>query len=295
MHSITPKAGLLAMIASFLTRTPLRIHTFTGQVWATSSGSRRLILKYLDRLITYLATIVIVDSPSQQRFLLDEKVLTKNKSIVFGFGSVSGVDLNRFKPNKRIFFEVRHELMIPDDAFVFTFLGRLTKDKGILDLAHAFSIIEDKKAFLLIVGPDEGEFVSEIKKINADKLDRIRFIGFTKAPERPLAASNVLCLPSHREGFGSVIIEAAAMRVPSIASNIYGISDAIVNNETGILHKAHDVEAIRDAMTMFLNDIQLSIKYGKAAKSRAIKFFDSKIISRHWLNFYLDRVVKPIK
>jgi glycosyltransferase involved in cell wall biosynthesis len=182
--------------------------------------------------------------------------------------------------------------MIPDDAFVYIFLGRLNKGKGILDLAHAFSMIEHKKAFLLVVGPDEGEFVSDIKKINADKLDRIRFIGFTRVPERYLAASNVLCLPSYREGFGSVIIEAAAMRVPAIASNIYGISDAIVNNETGLLHEVHDVDAIRDAMTMFLNDIQLSIKYGEAAKSRAIKFFDSKIISSHWLIFYLDRVVQ---
>jgi glycosyltransferase involved in cell wall biosynthesis len=258
----------------------------------TKYGFIRLILKSFDWLIAQLATFNIVDSPSQQRFLIDEKVLTEDKSIVFSFGSVSGVDLNRFRPSKRIFSEVRYELMIPDDAFVYIFLGRLNKGKGILDLAHAFSMIEHKKAFLLVVGPDEGEFVSDIKKINADKLDRIRFIGFTRVPERYLAASNVLCLPSYREGFGSVIIEAAAMRVPAIASNIYGISDAIVNNETGLLHEVHDVDAIRDAMTMFLNDIQLSIKYGEAAKSRAIKFFDSKIISRHWLNFYLDRVVQ---
>jgi glycosyltransferase involved in cell wall biosynthesis len=292
VHSITPKAGLLAMVASFLTRIPVRVHTFTGQVWAIDSGSKRWILKYLDRLVAYLATNVIVDSPSQQKFLLDEKVLTRDKSIVFGSGSVSGVDLTRFRQSKQLFSVVRRELMIPQDAFVFTFLGRLNKDKGILDLAHAFSFIEHKNAFLLLVGPDEGVFVNEIKNINEDKLDKIRFVGLTSEPERYLAASNALCLPSHREGFGSVIIEAAAMRVPAIASNIYGISDAIVNNETGILHKAHDVEAIRDAMTMFLSDIQLSIKYGEAAKSRAIKFFDSKIVSRHWLNFYLDRFVQ---
>ena len=291
VHSITPKAGLLAMMASFVARVPLRIHTFTGQVWATKHGLKRLMLKSFDWLIARLATFNIVDSPSQQQFLEDEKVLGKATSIVFGLGSVSGVDLKRFKPSKKIFNDVRQELLIPQDALVFIYLGRLNKDKGVLDLAQAFSRIKDSKAYLLIVGPDEGGFVDEIKKINAHKLEQIKFIGFTKIPEQYLAASNALCLPSYREGFGSVIIEAAAMGVPAIASNIYGISDAIVNNQTGLLHEPRNVKAITDAMILFLNDEQLSVQYGEAAKSRAVKSFDSKTISTYWLNFYLDHVV----
>ncbi len=291
VHSITPKAGLLGMLAAFIARVHCRVHTFTGQVWVTQSGLKRLMLKFFDWLIARLATFNIVDSPSQQQFLIDEKVLTKQNSVVFGLGSVSGVDLKRFKSSKEVFNELRHTLGISEGAFVFTYLGRLNKDKGLLDLAKAFAQINDNNAYLLIVGPDEGGFVDEIKKINAHKLEQIRFVGFTSVPEQYLAASNALCLPSYREGFGSVIIEAAAMGVPAIASDIYGISDAIVNNETGLLHEPQNVNAIFDAMTMFLNNKQLSVKYGEAARSRVIESFDSKTISNYWLNFYLDHVV----
>jgi glycosyltransferase involved in cell wall biosynthesis len=286
VHSITPKAGLLAMLAASIARVPFRVHTFTGQVWATKDGLTRLMLKSFDRLIARLATFNIVDSPSQQQFLIDEKVLCKSNSVVFGLGSVSGVDLKRFKPSKKIFNDVRQELLIPQDAFVFTYLGRLNKDKGVLDLAQAFSKIKDSNAYLLIVGPDEGGFVDEIKKINAHKLEQIRFVGFTKVPEQYLAASNALCLPSYREGFGSVIIEAAAIGVPAIASNIYGISDALVNNETGLLHIAADINSILDCLSTFLNDPKLVKKYGDTSKLRAVKDFDANLITAHWVDFY---------
>ena len=286
VHSITPKAGLLAMLAAFIARVPFRAHTFTGQVWATKLGLKRLMLKSFDRLIARLATFNIVDSPSQQQFLIDEKVLCKQNSVVFGLGSVSGVDLQRFKANKAAFNELRDALVIPEDAFVFTYLGRLNKDKGVLDLAQAFSRIKDSNTYLLIVGPDEAGFVDEIKKINAHKLEQIRFVGFTKVPEQYLAASNALCLPSYREGFGSVIIEAAAMGVPAIASNIYGISDALVRNETGLLHIPADVSSIFYCLNTFLNDPKLVKKYGDAAKLRAVRDFDANLITAHWVDFY---------
>lgn len=290
VHSITPKAGLLAMLAAFFARVPFRVHTFTGQVWATKVGLKRLMLKSFDRLIAVLTTFNIVDSPSQRQFLIDEKVLCKKNSIVFGLGSVSGVDLKRFKSSKAAFDECRHTLEISEGAFVFTYLGRLNKDKGVLDLANAFSLIENKKAYLLIVGPDEGGFVDEIKKINAHKLEQIRFVGFTSVPEQYLAASNALCLPSYREGFGSVIIEAAAMGLPAIASNIYGISDAVVNNQTGLLHTPADVSSILFCLNTFLNDSRLVKKYGDAAKLRAINEFDAHLITKYWCQFYLEKM-----
>ncbi len=290
VHSITPKAGLLAMLAAFIARVPFRVHTFTGQVWVTSHGLKRLMLKSFDRLIARLATFNIVDSPSQQQFLIDEKVLSKKNSVVFGLGSVSGVDLKRFKASKAAFNELRHALGISEGAFVFTYLGRLNKDKGVLDLAQAFSKIKDSNAYLLIVGPDEGGFVDEIKKINVHKLAQIRFVGFTNVPEQYLAASNALCLPSYREGFGSVIIEAAAIGVPAIASNIYGISDAVVNNETGLLHMSADINSILDCLNNFLNDQKLVKKYGDAAKFRAVKDFDANLITAHWCQFYLEHL-----
>ncbi len=288
VHSITPKAGLLAMLAASIAFIPIRVHTFTGQVWAIQRGFKRFFLKSFDRLIANLAFFNIVDSLSQQKFLINENVLTKKKSVVFGLGSVSGVDLRRFKPTKQTFTEVRESLLIPHDAFVFIYLGRLNKDKGILDLANAFSAIENKNAYLLFVGADEGGFADEIKRINVRKLDSIKFLGFTREPERYLAASNVLCLPSYREGFGSVIIEAAAVGIPAIASDIYGISDAVINKHTGILHTPRDVSSILDAMQFFIKNSELVKKYGDAAMERAKVEFDAKVMSKYWLDFYLQ-------
>ena len=286
VHSITPKAGLLTMLAGFFSFIPLRVHTFTGQVWVTKEGLKRFFLKGFDGLIARLATFNIVDSPSQRDFLIQEKVLSENDSIVFGLGSVSGVDLQRFKANKKNFLEVRRELQIPDDAFVFIYLGRLNRDKGVLDLAKAFAKIKYNDAYLLIVGPDEGAFVEQIKSFTKGLVSYVRFVEFTQTPSRYLAAANVLCLPSYREGFGSVIIEAAAMGLPAIASDIYGISDAVVNHQTGMLHNAGDVEAIYRSMNYFLNhpaDVQA---YGFAARARAAKDFDADVLSAYWLDFY---------
>lgn len=290
IHSITPKAGLLAMLAARICFIPMRVHTFTGQVWATETGLKRSFLKFIDKLIGEMTTYNLVDSPSQRDFLVRQKVLSEQKSIVFGSGSVSGVDLKRFMPNEHMRVKVRLGLGIPKEAFVFIYLGRLNQDKGILDLACAFANIQNSKAFLLIVGPDEGGFVNEIKKINVHKLNQIKFVDFTKVPEQYLAASNVLCLPSYREGFGNVVIEAAAMGVPAIASNIYGISDAVVDKQTGLLHTAADVSSLLFCFITFLNDPELVKKYGDAAKLRVVRDFNAKLITADWCQFYHEHL-----
>ena len=286
VHSITPKAGLLAMFAAKLSFVPIRIHSFTGQVWASKIGLKRQFLKFIDRILAKLTTHNLIDSKSQRNFLVQQKILDEKKSIVFGSGSVSGVDFNRFKFNKQTFTKVRKEMSIPYDAFVFMYLGRLNIDKGILDLAKAFSKIHDKKVFWLLVGSDEGHFLEKIKEINSHKFEQIRFINFSTSPENYLSASNVLCLPSYREGFGNVIIEAAAIGIPAIASDIYGIRDAIINMQTGILHRPKDVNAILESMQFFINKPELVKKFGEAAKKRAKAEFDKNMLSKYWLDFY---------
>lgn len=288
VHSITPKAGLLAMLASFLTFVPFRIHTFTGQVWASKSGFFRQFLKLIDVLISHLSSVNIIDSHSQKIFLLNEGVIKDSKSIVFGYGSVSGVNLRKFRKSFSNFRNVRQKLNIPLEAFVFIYLGRLCTDKGVLDLAQAFSQISDSNAYLIYVGKDEEGLTQKIKFINKDKLEMIRFAEFTNSPQAYLSASNVLCLPSYREGFGTVIIEAAAMGVPAIASNIYGISDAIISNRTGILHKQKNIQSILNCLNVFLSEPLKSKRLGINARKRVIKYFDADLISYYWLNFYLE-------
>jgi len=287
VHSITPKAGLLAMIASFLTFTPVRVHCFTGQVWSTKSGLSRLFLKLIDKIIGNLSTQNIVDSKSQYDFLVKENVLNKDKALVFGSGSVSGVDLLKFKPNTKVKSSLRKKLKISPSSFVFVFLGRLNSDKGIHDLINAFILTDLKSAYLLLVGPDEENISSKFKGNQSN----IIFSGLISSPQDFLAVSDVLCLPSYREGFGNVVIEAAATGVPSIVSNIYGLSDAIVLNKTGLAHEPHDVQEITKLMKSLFNNRKLVMDLGKAAKKRAISEFDSKILVKHWKIFYNHNLI----
>ena len=286
VHSITPKAGLLAMIASFLTFIPVRIHCFTGQVWATKSGLSRLFLKLIDKVIGILSTQNIIDSKSQYNFLVKHNVLNKDKSLVFGSGSVSGVDLLKFKPNTKVKLSLRKKLKISPASFIFVFIGRLNYEKGIYDLIDSFILADLKSAYLLIIGPDEENISSKFK----GKQSNIIFSDITSSPQDFLAISNVLCLPSYREGFGNIVIEAAATGLPSIVSNIYGLSDSIVQNKTGLTHEPKDVEEITRLMIALFNDRKLVAELGEAAKKRATSEFDSKILVKHWKDFYSHKL-----
>lgn len=290
VHSVTPKAGLLAMLAAWVNKVPLRVHTFTGQVWANKLGFKRCCLKKLDCLIAFLTTHNIVDSPSQRQFLVDEQVIKVEKSIVFGEGSISGVDLKKFIPNLHVKNNIREQLNIEQDAFLFLFLGRLTRDKGVFDLAQAFTNLQSDGAYLLFVGPDEQDMQTEIESITTSKSSFIRFVAYTSKPEEFMAAADVLCLPSYREGFGSVIIEAAAVGIPAIASRIYGITDAVVDGGTGLLHEPHDVLAIQSCMTEMINNQDMRLQLGEKARLRACKDFDSNLITAEWVKFYHERL-----
>lgn len=286
IHSITPKAGLLAMLAAKLCDIPLRVHTFTGQVWATNHGLKGFTLKKIDTFFASLATHLIVDSPSQLDFLLKEKVVSKEKTYVFGKGSVSGVNLTKFRPDSEFKSKTRSDLNIPSEAIVFLFLGRLTIDKGVLDLANAFNMLSNNSTYLLFVGPDEQGVTDTLKEILAQKSNFIRFINYTNIPEKYMNTADVLTLPSYREGFGSVVIEAAAVGIPTIASRIYGITDAIVDNQTGLLHECKNTSQISEKMQLLADNSAMRLMLGHKARLRAIKDFDANFISEKWLAFY---------
>ena len=289
VHSITPKAGLLAMLAAALARVPLRLHSFTGQVWVTRTGPMRSLLKSADRLIARFATQVLADSASQREFLIAQGIVTATKSAVLAHGSICGVDTARFRPDAAARERVRHRHGIPPDAIVFLYLGRINRDKGVLDLAQAFGEIGARhpNAHLLLVGPDEGNLGADINRAAAACLDRLHRAGLTDRPQDYFAASNVFCLPSYREGFGTTIIEAAAAGVPAIGSRIYGVTDAIVEGETGLLFEAGNLQQLVQSMRTLAGDASLRSRMGENARARVARDFSSAVVTAALLEYYV--------
>jgi glycosyltransferase involved in cell wall biosynthesis len=274
IHSITPKGGLLAALAGSVARVPVRMHTFTGQVWATRTGAARLVLKLADRLIAALSTTVLVDGPAQKAFLLRQGVLRPGQGIVLADGSVSGVDLDRFRPDPWARLQVRAELNIPEDSPLILFVGRLSPDKGVLDLARAFAMIGPANApHLVMVGPDEASLRPRMMALCAGLEDRVRFVDFTDRPEAYMAAADLLCLPSYREGFSNVIIQAAACGVPAVGSDIYGISDAVEDGKTGLLYPPGQVRGLADSLMRLIGDSGLRAAMASAGMARARRLF----------------------
>jgi glycosyltransferase involved in cell wall biosynthesis len=288
VHSMTPKAGLLAMLAARLAGIPVRVHTFTGQVWATRSGLSRAVFKAIDRVVAGCATLALADSRSQREFLIREEIVRPSKLMVLGNGSVSGVDAARFRPDPALRQRWRERLGIPAADSVMLFVGRLHRDKGVLDLARAFGLVAGERpdVRLLIVGPDEQHLRPAIEGICGSHRGRLHFLDFTSAPEAVMAASDVLCLPSYREGFGSVIIEAAAAGVPAVASRIYGIVDAIEEGRTGLLHEPGDVDGLAARLLRIVADPALRTSLGNAARVRAVRDFSQRSLTSAILDVY---------
>lgn len=270
VHSVTPKAGFLGMAAAWLVRVPVRVHMFTGQVWATKTGVFRVVLKAADRLIACFATHNLVDSCSQRDFLLKEGVIDVDRSEVLADGSICGVDLQRFRPDAAARQFIREKYGIPEYAVLLIFLGRLNKDKGIVDLAVSFANLAPQlpNLWMMLVGPDEEDMQTKVESICVGCLERVVNVGYTDKPECFVAAADIFCLPSYREGFGLSVIEAAACGVPAVASRIYGLTDAVEDGVTGVLHSSADVEDLSTCIKRLGSDITLRQSMGRAARMR---------------------------
>ncbi len=288
VHSIMPKTGLLAMLAAMLAGVPVRMHTFTGQVWANKRGWKRAALRMFDRLIVAFSTHVLVDSPSQRDFLASEGVLKPGKGIVIGHGSICGVDAHQFHPDAQVRGAARTELDINAERTVILFLGRLNRDKGMLDLAAAFADIAARRSnvVLVLVGAEEDVPFVRIQEICEKYRDRLRRVDFTPDPQRYMAAADIFCLPSYREGFGQVIIEAAASGVPTVASRIYGITDAVEDGKTGLMFAAGDIAALTKNLLVLIDDEALRHNMGEAARLRALDMFANGKITGELVELY---------
>lgn len=280
--SFTPKIGFMVALSSFIARTPKRIHWFTGQIWYNKKGFEKIFYKFIDKLIFSLSSYVLVDSFSQKKFLIKEKIILKNKSFVLHKGSVGGVNIKKFKFNKKKRIELRKKFFISKKTFVFLFLGRINKDKGIVELIKAFKKIDKKYNILLIfVGPIEDKKLLYLLEENK----KILYFKFTTKPEEWFSMADILCLPSYREGFGTTIIEAASCGIPTLCSNIYGLHDAIIENKTGFFHKVGNIKDIKKKMLYAINNKRLVKSYGIIARKRVLEDFNQNLLAKKLLRF----------
>ena len=291
VHSVTPKAGLLTSIAAFFARVPVRTHIYTGQVWANKSGVLRFILKFMDRLIALFDNHLLVDGEGQRQFLIKNRVLKENNSRVLGFGSICGVNLERFNPSDAMRNEKRIELGISDDKIVFVFMGRLNRDKGLNELLAAFNMLATERddVYLLLFGSDEENISNTFQNYSSIK-DQVNFqyYGPTREPFNMLQAGDVFVLPTYREGFGSSVIEASALELPVICSDAYGVMDAMIDDVTGLRCKVGDVDSLYNSMLKLSNDRELQSFLGRNGRERVVREFDGKKVTRNWIDFYRE-------
>lgn len=293
VHSVTPKAGLLTSIAAFFARVPVRIHIYTGQVWANKTGFMRFLLKMMDRLISLFDNHILVDGEGQRQFLINNMVISEENSKVLGSGSICGVNLDRFTPSAEVRRDKRIELEIDNSKTVFVFMGRLNRDKGVYELLSAFDRIAQEKenVYLLLLGHDEENISATFQKYSGIKPgENFCYYGATPEPHKMLQAGDIFVLPTYREGFGSSVIEASALGLPVICSDAYGVMDAMIDDVTGLRCRIADVESLYNAMVKLASDKIIQAKLGQNGRERVVNEFSGADVTKHWLQFYSDVV-----
>lgn len=290
VHSMTPKAGLLSMMAARITRVPVRVHTFTGLVFPTATGLKQKILIFTDRLTCACATHIVPEGEGVRNDLINYRI-TKKPLKVLGYGNVRGIDLDHYN-SALSEVQVEASKIRKSGIFTFIFIGRLVRDKGINELINAFSRLNTQYPHtrLLLVGtyeenldPLEPETLAEIKRNPA-----IEAVGRQNDVRPWLAASDVFVFPSYREGFPNVVIEAGAMGLPSIVTDINGSREIIRDSENGIIIPSHSADALYQTMVTMFNDSKTRHSMSANARPLIASRYEQSYVRRCLKDFYIQ-------
>ncbi len=293
VHTHTPKAGIVGMLAAKLAGVPVRMHTVAGLPLLEAKSFKRKILNFVEKLTYASATRVYPNSYGLEKIILDLKFLPKNKCQVIANGSSNGIDTSHFNPN--LFSEadkqaLRKELGINKDDFVYIFVGRLVGDKGINELVTAFINLNKTKENikLLLVGPFEEELDplnnETLKEIKSNK--NIISVGFKQDVRPYFAISDILTFPSYREGLPNVVLQAGAMGLPSIVTDINGSNEIITDGKNGLIIPVKDVNALKNAMERLITNQKLRQNLASQARPLIQNRFDQKLVWQAILNEY---------
>jgi glycosyltransferase involved in cell wall biosynthesis len=285
----TPNASLYAAIASKMAKIPVRLYCQWGMVFVGFEGFKRKIFKTIEKLVCRLATHIQPDSKSNLDFSIAEGLYPAEKGAVVWNGSACGINLSKFDVSKKDVYrtQMREELNIKPDDFVFGFVGRITRDKGVNELLAAFKELYSAhpNAKLIMVGVPEN-----VQTLNQDLYDwaqessAVIFTGRSNVVEQHLSAMDTYILPSYREGFGMGVIEAEAMGVPVIVTDIPGPIDAMINEKTGLTVPKKDAVALENAMQELLNNKELTLAYGQNGIIHAKNNFEQQQFLEKVLN-----------
>ena len=292
VHSITPKAGLLSMIAAKLARVPIRIHTFTGLVFPTRKGFMQQFLIFLDQTLCYFATHIYPEGQGVKNDLIKYKITKKPLKIIAN-GNINGIDLDYFDPN--LFSDndksvLKNKLKILDNDFVFVFVGRLVKDKGINELIQAFLELnsETPETKLLLV----GDFENNLDPLEAETLKILKnhqsiiSVGFQDDVRPYYSIANVLVFPSYREGFPNVVLQASAMGLPCMVTNINGCNEIIQDNFNGLIIEPKNQNEILMSMKRLITTPNLLKNLSENSRTLISQKFNQKLVWKAVLDEY---------
>lgn len=295
VHSHTPKGGLLGMVAAWLAGVPVRVYHMRGLPLATATGLQRRLLVLTERISCRLAHRVLCVSRSLADVAIAERLCPEAKIFVLASGSGNGVDASgRFAPERggeAVRQETRRGLGIPSGSRVIGFVGRLVRDKGVVELVAAWRGLRERyrDLELLVVGPVEARDAAPPEVLAALGEDpRVHMTGLVESPAPLYAAMDVVAFPSYREGFPNVPLEAAAMRLPVVATRATGCVDAVVDGVTGTLVELGDAAALEAALARYVEDADLGRRHGEAGRERVLADFQPRRIWEALHRTYLE-------
>lgn len=297
VHSHTPKAGIVAMLAAKIANVPIRLHTVAGLPLMEAKGFKRKLLNFVEKLTYDCATNVYTNSKGLYDFIVNEELVSPMKIKVIANGSSNGIDTSYFdseKISEEQRNEIRKNLNIKKTDFIFVYVGRLVGDKGINELIEAFLKINDCNVKLLLVGWAEPD-LDPLKKQTIDEINRnhnIISVGFQKDVRMYFAISHCLVFPSYREGFPNVVMQSGSMGLPSIVSNINGCNEIIEEGVNGTIIAPKEIDSLFLAMQKLVNDLEWRNKLASNAKNKIVSSFEQKLVWGAILNEYKGLLIE---
>lgn len=293
VHSHTPKAGIVAMLAAKLAGVPIRIHTVAGMPLLESNGVKRILLEFIEKITYACATKVLPNSNVMSNIILEKKFTTISKLKVIAKGSSNGIDTEYFNPGKisdstKEYW--RNKIGLSKSDFVFIFIGRIVSDKGVNELIKAFLKLDSPNTKLLLLGDKEVDLDPLLPETNnlLDTSLNIIHLNFQNDIRPFLTISDVLVFPSYREGFPNVVMQAGSMGLASIVTNINGCNEIIVDNVNGIIVPPKNANALYNAMRLIMSNNNLRCKLSQNARKMIVDRYEQKIVWQSLLEEYVD-------